>query len=1123
MNKLKYYLIALLPLCFSLMVSAQSLLKVEINEDDILLLDVSVDKAGIASSIDAYQVHNRLLIAIEPLFDSLKLRYQLVDNKLTIWKDDELFEFDLITQSYVSNANKDKKPLLIWTSDGFYQFMELQLIAEIFDILIENDLTRQVVAIDTRKNSLAKRIDDSLVYLFPIQKLALLSERRQFNRFYNSDSKTEVKKNAITIADEYRLFTLPHGRINAAANLKEQQFNGSVQLVSDLLYHSANLTMSQSEDTDLSGSLSLSRFKSAPDQRIFGLFDSYTLGDVSGVSNNLTTSSASGLGGVFRRSPDGYRRNNRMTTLNELAPPGWDAELFHNGTFLERTIVPADGRLIFENKQLDYGINNFEIRLYGPFGEEEFINNKIDVKQNALSEGQIAYKLNALDNKHKLINDKNRDEYEITNWGGEFDYGITDQWQTGFSFVSIDNEQKLFSLKNSLSFNNMLIENQFSINQNSSYAQITTIQGSIFYNDSYSLTYQSAEEFEIDKLNYKGENFSRYAAQYSLPVKYLSARFALEFREDDNVENLFLTNQLSKSFGNIRLSHTLNYNKTKPLLTSDGLTSTEQLTGTLGVNGRVNDFFVSGIINYNPELSDPILKSSSIRIQKTIEDPYENKHYINANYYPLSSNGTKWQLRHNVAFDNDEYYLTFSTAYDSNDNWNINLGIQFFIGYDYRNKKIILNNEFRGGSATLDVHSYLDRQLNGVPDVLDYNLENVSFSGNPNWDDFKSGTTGRTILPGVYGNSEFAFSAKWQEGSHTVNNNYMVYTHPGAYIDVNMPFYLITDLTGFVIRLQDGDEIGLRNVEMQLLDADNKVVQTTETDEDGYYEFLQLIPSNYKVQVAKGYLQIKGFTSDVIGANVSTSGRGGFVELPSVTLRRISKELGKGKEENITFILNEDNVDALVWDEDEEKNRNYFTLPSKGEIAKKHSLTQPVQLATPEANIVDINIEDQLLNDGISVKKEKIKAKPAVLNLSAVLLKAKEKNSLLPQLRIKAAPLKTEHSDKVLEELSETSPTILSPPKNKVEINIEKTSLNGWSIQFQASKAAISNARAKNDFSAIGNLYTGVKQTASGINMNCIFSDNFISKAAANKALLNSGLDGWIVERKIYSDIKKIN
>jgi hypothetical protein len=62
--------------------------------------------------------------------------------------------------------------------------------------------------------------------------------------------------------------------------------------------------------------------------------------------------------------------------------PGWDAELFHNGTQIAYQPPTQDGMYHFVNLRVYYGINNFKVILHGPFGEsreseETFISDAI--------------------------------------------------------------------------------------------------------------------------------------------------------------------------------------------------------------------------------------------------------------------------------------------------------------------------------------------------------------------------------------------------------------------------------------------------------------------------------------------------------------------------------------------------------------------------------------------------------------------------------------------------------------------------------------------------------------------------------------------------------------------------
>lgn len=1103
----------------------QELLHVELIEDNILLLDARVQQHPVGSSIEAYQYNDRILIAIEPLLDGLKVKYQIINQQLKIWKDTEEIVFNLNPSPYKatdSNLNVEE-PLGVWADDGFYQFIELALLSEIFEARFKTDLTTQLINIYTGKNTdfyqkKLKSLDEAEGYLFPIQKIAILNEQRRGDRYSASSARQDFQNQIITIKDQYRLVTPPHGRVGIAADLDDKKFNGSVQLVSDLLYHSANLTMSKSNDTDFAARLTLNRYKESPDDRILGLFDYYSLGDVAGVVNNLTTSASGGVGVVFNRRPENFRRENLEITLDELAPPNWDAELFHNRRFISITEVPGNGRLLYENVEIFYGLNTFEIKLYGPLGEEEVITRTITVKQNPLAKGQIAYSINALDNNHNLINDRNNsDSLKITNFGGSINYGVTERWQIGASFASNDKDEQFFSIKNNFSFNNFLLENDLSFDQDGNYAQLTSVTGSLFEGDNYSVRFESAENYQSETVNARNIDFSQYTISYSVPTDWMFANFSADYYADNFTENRSIRNTLSKNIGGLSMSHALSYSEFENTSLNTAGSSFDYVNGSFGVSAQFYGFSLTGRLNYDPRADDPILESSSLTLRKRINDPYENSHYIQATYFPLNGKENLWQIRHNVSTQNEDYQLTFSSGYNSNDEWDIQFGIQFFLGYDYHNNRFIMDKALSAGSATLDVHSYLDRQANGRPDVLDYELPEVRFTGNPRWEGLTSGDDGRTILPGVTANGAFAFAAKWQEGSATLNNDYVVYTHPGAYVDVNMPFFLITDLAGFVVRQQQGSEFGLKNVSMQLLNNDDEVLKTVETDEDGYFEFLQLMPDSYKVVISPDYLAQKGLTGEITGTNLATSGRGGFVELPVFVLRRMNNNSDYAAQDYSTFIIDEDNVDALVWSKDEEVNKNYFTLPPKGKVNAKHSLTQSNLALTKTPDSIE---KEQVQKDKeiVTPKKEQQEKRSDnsdVFTISSVLEKIEGSTTVLPRLKIKR--LESSADDK--ETRVETYPADVIYTGKEVVTN----SPSNWIIQFMSYELPINKDTAVEKFSAIGQLYMGQKNSDKNQILNCVVSRNFQSKEEASTALKKAGLNGWVTTNNVYTNITPIN
>ncbi|AEP30357.1 SdrD B-like domain-containing protein [Brumicola nitratireducens] len=906
---------------------AERLVQVELSDDEYLLVDVVLNNNIIARSIDLHQVEGKRLIAIEPILDALKVRYLLSGPRLTVWHQNSIVEFELLGAESDNATNLGS----VWATDGFYMFVQTQVFEQLFSTQLNFNSQQLKVEITTGRDNA----------IFPIQVLSKQAQNRALDRLTEGYTAPTREQIPITIDDQYRAFTVPHGRINIAAEQSDEGsgFNSSLQLTSDLLYHSAQLTLTDSKNAELQARLQLSRYKTSPDDYILGLYDQYQFGDISSRTNNLTSGTQAGVGIIFERREESFRDSNQFITLKETAPPGWEAELFRNQVFLQATTVPDDGLLIFDDVEVTYGSNQYVIKLYGPFGEKDVINKSYNLVENALSKGQTAHTVYALDRKHRLINDQSDEDYEPTDFGGTFDYGVSDNWQIGVGYAGLVGDQRVYSLSNAVSLPGMLLENDISVDQDGNYAQLTSIQGSAFGNDRYNINFESGSDFTSDRLSLIGDSIALDGAYY-FNTDYMGVTFGGDYRKDDLAESYRISNRISGSWGRLLLRHSLTYAKNISLI--GNMLETENLLGSVGVSGSLPyNFRVSANINYDPDASDIIQDSSSLVIQKNLVDPWDTTHYLTLNYLPIASGERdNWRLSHRASWRTGDFQLNLASQIGDNGRWSIQLGLQMFLGYDYRNNRVTLSQRLLPNTASLDVHAYLDRQINGIPDPLDYDLSGVEFSGNPEWGGVTTGEGGRAILPGVYPNSPFRFAAKWKQGSSTINNDYVVFSHPGAYIDVNMPFILSTELLGFVLRTNSGQEIGLQNAVVELYDDNNQKLRSKETDIDGYYEFLGLAPGQYRVEINKQTLTEKGYTGNVVGFNVITGGKGGYAELPALILRRIGDDKSLDLEQIEDIALDKESSEATVWDPEEKVRRNYFTLPTKNKVVAKHSLDE---------------------------------------------------------------------------------------------------------------------------------------------------------------------------------------
>ena len=955
---------------------AEELYKVDFDDNEILLVDVVLNNQTVAFSVDTVFVDEQLLVAIEPLLDALKVRYQLSDTELSIWNKQQKSSFQLLTQANSNVAG-------LWASDGFLIFVELDLFKRLFGVDVE---------FEPRRLQLVMR-SPNREPIFPAQIIEEQEKQRALDRVVTSGSQSNKRPEIpITLQDQYRLATVPHGRFTVAGEKTNEDsgFNTTVQVTSDLLYHSAELTLVDTEQSALSARLSLSRYKTSPDDYILDLYDQYQFGDISSRTNSINTGTNSGIGVIFERRPENYRDDNQAITLRETAPPGWEAELFHNQVFLAATTVPQDGQLVFEDVEVTYGNNVYTIKLYGPFGEREVISKNVDLTQNALQAGEFAHALYALDRNHRLINDQNDMPYEFTDFGATFDYGVSDIWQIGTSFTNLANDRQLVSVNNAFSLPGMLLENDLALDQDGNYAQITTLKGGAFDRDRYSIEFESGRNFDSDRVQLVGDSY-RLRSTYYMPTEWLNLNFSLSMLDNDSFRDYRFSNRASANVGNIRFRHELLYYKNTFKLDD---TRTDGFLGSLGISGNLPlNIRISANIDYDPQADDPIKESSSILLQTRVNDPWEGSHYLTFNYLPLvDDTNPQWRFTHRVAWYADEFQLNLTNSYDENDDWSIQLGLQFFLGYDYRNNRLVLSERLQPNTASLDVHTYLDRQINGVPDPLDYDLSGVRFSGNPEWQDIESGKDGRTLLPGVYADTPFSFSANWKEGSNTVNNDYVVFTHPGAYIKVNMPFVLSTELIGYVLRTNNNQEVGIQNAVIELYNDSQKLIASQETDRDGYFEFLGLNPGKYQVVVAQATLQDKGYTASVIGFTVLTGGNGGYVELPALTLRRLGSGGERDAEQVLQFNLDKDRSEPIVWDNDENVRKNFFTLPTKSPVAAKYTLEQESNTAQPN---------ETAQASSVQIAEAEAQQTPSPNNQSKTLLQATAANgNVLPSISV---------------------------------------------------------------------------------------------------------------------------
>ena len=133
-------------------------------------------------------------------------------------------------------------------------------------------------------------------------------------------------------------------------------------------------------------------YRSEPDGGLLGPLDAthFAIGDVSGPTNRLIAG-GSGRGAEVTNRPLFNPASFDRTRFDGDLPPGWDAELYRNGQLVAFAKGGASQRYSFEEVELGFGDNRFEIIPYGPQGQQRSRAETINVGQDHVPPGKTYY------------------------------------------------------------------------------------------------------------------------------------------------------------------------------------------------------------------------------------------------------------------------------------------------------------------------------------------------------------------------------------------------------------------------------------------------------------------------------------------------------------------------------------------------------------------------------------------------------------------------------------------------------------------------------------------------------------------------------------------------------------
>lgn len=701
----------------------------------------------------------------------------------------------------------------------------------------------------------------------------------------------------------YSVFSPPLFDASVSTNFSKGEQSGSYSVLGsqDLMYLNANYFVSGA-DTDAVNNARLTFSRQAPDNDLLGFLGGteIELGDVEPVRQGLGISQGLSRGLRLSNTPLKSLQNNKLINVNGDVQNGWDVELYRDGILIGNKLSVSDGRYEFNDIELVYGDNNFELVFYGPEGQIETKQEVYTIDENAVKQGEARYQLSVVDiNKSMFGLENTATEPNQAGYlsSGVFTYGVADwlSFDSGLSSFEPDAGEKSmnYSLGSSLAIPDIAILNyttemddkdnrgqQYNLRtqllgqsvsltrsvfdeQSQTSVELTrtversraALNGSFFQGSALPVSYNASwsQNKRVDAVFDSFDN----SLGIKTPIGYFSHSIARVTRDrfsdtsqpvvgvfnDQGFEVVDSSDPFDSDFGG-----------TMPVL----LSSEEDVTGSLQYRTNIGRVFTRFSASYSIKPEKQITGVSASVSAPISQDISSNG---TLSYSPLSE-----RIAANLSLNWRRESVLFSgrANFDNKGSWSVGLSARLGFGYAPENMGLFSEGKNIAGTGLVVARVYEDKNINGKFDEGEKLVEGAKVVAQQNSKQAKTNADGIAVLSGMYNfiKTDVVVDRSSFDEPYKMSTNAGVAVTPrrGKMNVIEYPVVATTELEGNVyVKTESGINEPIAYALLELVDSSGKVVTDTQSEFDGYYLFVDLIPGNYKIRIEPDYAKRKEY------------------------------------------------------------------------------------------------------------------------------------------------------------------------------------------------------------------------------------------------------------------------
>lgn len=822
--------------------SPEQLRVVKPSEDDLLILEMQINRLVLSEGLIAYQIPSGVCLYLAEFARALDfpIEVDLEAGRAEGWflREDRIFVLDLARRevTIAGEARAFDTNRLQLHPDGIC--VELTLLSAWFPIQLKLDLSDAIVDVISREP-------------LPIE-LRLAREKQRAGLGQGQGRMPDYP----IVDNPYRVLTWPvvdvfiDSRFTKDDGGTEHTERYNILAAGDLAWLNGELFLTGNREDALSG-VRARLGRKDPDRALLGPLRAteFTLGDIATPQNPLVAGSKAGRGVEVSSFPLDQPEEFDRTTLRGELPVGWEVELYRNSVLLDFRVARDDGRYEFIDVPVLFGRNELRLVFYGPQGQVREETEETFIGLELVRPGDVYFRAAVNQQDQDLITVT--EETRTTETQGDvrvvtqFEAGIADGWSVGGGLYSLpfENQRRNYlSLGLHTTMAGFATRLDLAADDDGNAAGEISTQGFLGPVNFFARHAQFSD-FISERAGASGgdtltsrsvvrmDSFIPIADRFHLPISF-NARHE---RHESGLNEISLSNRLSTAYQKFLVTNDLSLD-----LTTGGSADTRKsANGALRLNYRLFPVVLRGEAIYEIEPETEVT-NLVLTGDWDVEEDMTIRGSIS---HSVRDRVTAYQASLNKRFET--FAVGANVGGSSEKTYFAGISVSLSLDRDPRSGSFNVSSAHKAARGRALARVFVDENRNGRFDDDDQPLPDVRLLADRRKIKARTDDNGTVFIDDLRAYRGVNISVF--EGS--IEDPYMVpaieglriLVRPGAFATVEFPLLRTGEVDGTVYSNRGGRVSSYSGIQMEILNEAHEIVQTTMTEFDGFYLF-ELVP-----------------------------------------------------------------------------------------------------------------------------------------------------------------------------------------------------------------------------------------------------------------------------------------